>query len=398
MIRVNEGYLSLSPSFFFTKIGEEIAAFQKRRPEARLLHLGVGDVTKPLAPAVIDAMHRAVSEQGETASFHGYLPETGTDFLKEAVAAYYAKRNVALSTEEIFISSGAADDLGAVLHLFSPENRVLLLEPAYPAYADANRMDGRTILRLFGTPENGFLPLPKPELFAELVYLCSPNNPTGAVYTREQLKRWVDWANERQAVILFDAAYEAFIADADVPHSILELPGGNACAIEISSLSKTAGFTGMRLGYTVVPKNLRVNGVSLNDLWRRDRCTRTNGVSYVLQRGAEAALSEEGQRQNRANIAFYRENGHILSDALRTAGAQFTGGRNAPYLWMKCPDGMSGWAFFSKLLEQAQIVGTPGEGFGAAGAGYLRLSCFGSREDTEEAARRLPAVLSDFRL
>ena len=393
MIRVNEGYLSLTPSFFFTKIGDEIAAYEDRHPDERLLHLGVGDVTKPLAPAVIEAMHRAVSEQGEAASFRGYLPETGTDFLKEAVVAYYAQRNVALSTEEVFISSGAADDLGAVLHLFSPENRVLLIEPAYPAYSDANQMDGRKILRLSGTPENGFLPMPSPDLSAELVYLCSPNNPTGAAYTREQLQKWADWANERQAVIIFDAAYEAFVADADVPHSIFELPGADACAIEISSLSKTAGFTGTRLGYTVVPKALCPNGIPLNDLWRRDRCTRTNGVSYILQRGGEAALSEEGQRQNRANIAFYRENGRILSDALRAAGIWFTGGRNAPYLWMKCPDGMSGWAFFSRLLRKAQIVGTPGEGFGPAGAGYLRLSCFSSREDTEEAARRLMRIL-----
>ena len=393
MIRVNEGYLSLTPSFFFTKIGEEIAAYEARHPDNRLLHLGVGDVTKPLAPAVIEAMHRAVSEQGEAASFRGYLPETGTDFLKEAVVSYYAKRNVALSPEDVFISSGAADDLGAVLHLFSPQNRVLLIEPAYPAYADANQMDGRKILRLSGSPENGFLPLPAPELDAELVYLCSPNNPTGAAYTREQLQKWVDWANERQALILFDAAYEAFVADADVPRSIFELPGADRCAIEISSLSKTAGFTGTRLGYTVVPKNLRPNGISLNDLWRRDRCTRTNGVSYILQRGGEAALSEEGQRQNRANIDFYRENGRILSDALKKTGQFFTGGRNAPYLWLRCPDGMSGWAFFSRLMKEAQIVGTPGEGFGPSGAGYLRLSCFGSRGDTEEAARRLIRIL-----
>ncbi|MBQ1820457.1 MAG: LL-diaminopimelate aminotransferase [Clostridia bacterium] len=393
MIRINEGYLSLTPAFFFTKIGEEIAAFEKRHPGKRLLHLGVGDVTKPLAPVVIEAMHRAVSEQGDAASFHGYLPETGTDFLKEAIVAYYARRNVTLSMDEVFISSGAADDLGAILHLFSPENRVLLIEPAYPAYADANQMDGRKLIRLPGTPENGFLPLPSPDLQTELVYLCSPNNPTGAAYTRGQLQQWVDWAKARQALILFDAAYEAFIADADVPHSILELPGAETCAIEISSLSKTAGFTGMRLGYTVVPKDLRVNGVSLNDLWRRDRCTRTNGVSYIMQRAGEAALSEEGQRQNRVNIDCYRENGRILSDALRSEGLWFTGGRNAPYLWLMCPDGMSGWAFFSRLLEQAQIVGTPGEGFGPSGAGYLRLSCFASRGDTEEGARRLMKAL-----
>lgn len=398
MIRINEGYLSLEPSFFFTKIGEEVAAYEGRHPDKRLLHLGVGDVTRPLAPAVIEAMQRAVSEQGQAASFHGYLPETGTDFLKEAVVSYYARRNVTVASEEVFISSGAADDLGAVLHLFSQENRVLLIEPAYPAYADANRMDGRTVLRLPGTPENGFLPLPTAELDAEIVYLCSPNNPTGAAYTYAQLARWVDWANERQAVILFDAAYEAFVTDADVPGSIFELPSADTCAIEISSLSKTAGFTGTRLGYTVVPNRLRPNGIPLNDLWRRDRCTRTNGVSYILQRGGEAALSEEGLSENRKNIAFYRENGRILSEALRDAGLWFTGGTNAPYLWLRCPDGLSGWAFFSRLLEQTGIVGTPGEGFGPSGAGYLRLSCFSSRADAEEAARRLRRMRSELRL
>ncbi len=393
MIRINPGYRQMESSFFFNRIHAMTEAYRRAHPEKRLLLLGVGDVTKPLSPAVVEAMHRAVADQGKTETFHGYLPETGLDFLKASVAAYYAERNVPLENGEIFISSGAADDLGAIVHLFARENRVLVTEPAYPAYVDTNQMDGREILHLAGTWENGFLPMPEEAPEAELVYLCSPNNPTGAVYTRAQLQQWVDWANERDSIILFDAAYEAFIDDDAVPHSILELPGAKTCAIEICSLSKTSGFTGTRMGYTVVPKELWREGISLNSLWHRDRATRTNGVSYILQRGGQAALSAEGLGQSRENIAFYKENGRILSLALKDRGIDFTGGRNAPYLWLKCPRDRSGWDFFSYLMETAQIVGVPGEGFGPCGAGYFRLSCFGSREDTEEAAVRLRRVL-----
>jgi LL-diaminopimelate aminotransferase len=386
---IRSAYTQLPPAFFFSRLTDAVSRYAENHPDRRLLRLGVGDVKGPLAPAVIEALHRAAEEQSRPETFHGYQPETGTDFLKAAVAAYYRQRNVTLSAGEIFISCGAADDLGAIGNLFSADARVLVTEPAYPAYADVSRMAGRPILHLAGNRENGFLPLPTADTDADLVFLCSPNNPTGAAYTRSQLRKWVDWANARQAVILFDAAYEAFIRDAEVPHSIYELPGAKACAIEISSLSKTAGFTGMRLGYTAVPEALVRDGCSLRDMWTRDRTTRTNGVSYMLQRAGEAALSPEGLRFSRERIADFQENGRILSETLRKAGVRFTGGRNAPYLWLPCPDGQSGWTFFDRLLEEAQIVVTPGEGFGEGGEGHVRLSCFGSREDTEEAAGRL---------
>ena len=393
-MKINTAYGALPPAFFFTEIGARVSAYQAAHPDQQLLRLGVGDVTGPLSPVVIEALHRAVSEQARVETFHGYLPETGTAFLKAAVAAYYRQRGVDLAPQEIFISSGAADDLGAVGNLFSADARVLVAEPAYPAYVDTSRMAGRQINHLRGTRENGFLPLPANEADADLIYLCSPNNPTGTAYTRAQLQQWVDWANARQAVIVFDAAYEAFIQDEDVPHSIYELPGARECAIEICSLSKTAGFTGMRLGYTVVPEALVREGRSLHDMWTQDRTTRTNGVSYVLQRAGEAALSPAGQRYSRESIAVYQENGRILSEALTKAGVWFTGGRNAPYLWLPCPEGMSGWAFFDHLLREAQIVVTPGEGFGPGGADHVRLSCFGSPQDTAAAAERLLTILN----
>ena len=393
-MKINTAYGALPPAFFFTEIGARVSAYQAAHPDQQLLRLGVGDVTGPLSPVVIEALHRAVSEQARVETFHGYLPETGTAFLKAAVAAYYRQRGVDLAPQEIFISSGAADDLGAVGNLFSADARVLVAEPAYPAYVDTSRMAGRQINHLRGTRENGFLPLPANEADADLIYLCSPNNPTGTAYTRAQLQQWVDWANARQAVIVFDAAYEAFIQDEDVPHSIYELPGARECAIEICSLSKTAGFTGMRLGYTVVPEALVREGRSLHDMWTQDRTTRTNGVSYVLQRAGEAALSPAGQRYSRESIAVYQENGRVLSEALTKAGVWFTGGRNAPYLWLPCPEGMSGWAFFDHLLREAQIVVTPGEGFGPGGADHVRLSCFGSPQDTAAAAERLLTILN----
>ena len=393
MSLINTAYGQLPPAFFFTRLTETISAYAAAHPDQRLLRLGVGDVTGPLAPVVIEAMRRAVSEQSRAETFHGYLPEVGMPFFRETVATYYAQWGVDLSPEEVFVSSGAADDLGAMGHLFSRDARVAVTEPAYPAYVDTNWMDGREIIHLLGNRENGFLPLPTADLDADLVYLCSPNNPTGTAYTRTQLQQWVDWANEHEAVIVFDAAYESFIQDEDVPHSIYELDGAKTCAIEICSLSKTAGFTGTRVGYTVLPSALVREGLSLRDMWIKDRTTRTNGVSYILQRAGQAALSPAGVVQNRQATAGYQENGRILTDALKKAGVWFTGGRNAPYIWLPCPKGMSGWTFFDYLLEKAQIAVTPGEGFGACGTGYVRLSCFGSRKDTEEAARRLVEIL-----
>ena len=298
-----------------------------------------------------------------------------------------------LEPEEIFICYGIGDDLGSVGSLFAQENRVAVVEPAYPAYVDTNVMAGREILPVPGNEENGFLPLPGPELDAELVYLCSPNNPTGAAYSRTQLRQWVDWANARGAVILFDAAYEAFITEPEVPHSIYELPGAKTCAIELFSLSKGAGFTGTRLGYTVVPKALVREGRSLQAMWVRNRSTCTNGVSYLLQRAGEAALTEEGLRQSRENLAIYRQNAKTLTAVLDRRGVRYFGGQNAPYIWFRCPGGMDSWSFFDWMMERAGIVGTPGVGFGACGEGWFRFSCFGRAEDTAEAAGRLEALL-----
>jgi LL-diaminopimelate aminotransferase len=393
MIHINPYYTNLKDSFLFYETKNRAAAFEAAHTEMRLLRLGIGDVTLPLAPVVIEALHRAVEEQAHRESFHGYMPELGMDFMKRAAAANYARRGVELEPEEIFICYGIGDDLGSVGSLFAQENRVAVVEPAYPAYVDTNVMAGREILPVPGNEENGFLPLPGPELDAELVYLCSPNNPTGAAYSRTQLRQWVDWANARGAVILFDAAYEAFITEPEVPHSIYELPGAKTCAIELFSLSKGAGFTGTRLGYTVVPKALVREGRSLQAMWVRNRSTCTNGVSYLLQRAGEAALTEEGLRQSRENLAIYRQNAKTLTAVLDRRGVRYFGGQNAPYIWFRCPGGMDSWSFFDWLMERAGIVGTPGVGFGACGEGWFRFSCFGRPEDTAEAAGRLEALL-----
>ena len=393
MLTLNRHYTELKDSYLFARIAEKTKAYLEENPEQRLLRMGIGDVSQPLCPAVIDALHAAVEDQARGETFHGYLPECGAPFFREAVAGYYRSRGVDLSPEEVFVSSGASDELGHILDLFAPESTALIPEPAYPAYVDANVMAGRKILHLPTGREQGFLPRPEGLESADLIYLCSPNNPTGAVLDREGLTAWVDFANRVGAVILFDAAYEAFVQDRDVPRSIYELSGAKECAIEICSLSKTAGFTGTRLGYTVVPADLKREGLSLRDMWAQDRTTRTNGVSYILQRGGQAALSPRGILESHPAIETCWENGRILSEALSSAGVWFTGGRNAPYLWLPCPDGMSGWAFFDHLLEAAQIAVTPGEGFGPGGSNHVRLSCFGSREDAAEAARRLRQVL-----
>lgn len=394
MTHINSDYSKLTESYLFYETKLRAERFEAAHPERSLLRLGIGDVTLPLAPVVIEALHRAVDEQARQESFHGYMPELGMGFMKQAAAANYARRGVTVDSEEVFVCYGIGDDLGAIGGLFARENRVAVVEPAYPAYADTNIMSGRTIIPIPGTEENGFLPLPSPELQAELVYLCSPNNPTGAAYSKAQLQRWVDWANEQQAVIIFDAAYEAFITDPDVPHSIYELPGARECAIEMFSLSKSAGFTGTRLGYTVVPKALIREGRSLQQMWVRNRSTCTNGVSYLLQRAGEAALTEEGLRQSRANLGVYRKNAELLTAALDRCGVRYFGGQNAPYLWLRCPEGMDSWAFFDDLMERAGVVGTPGVGFGACGEGWFRFSCFSTPAVTAEAAERLIAYFA----
>ena len=356
--------------------------------------MGIGDVSQPLCPAVIEALHAAVEDQSRPETFQGYQPECGAPFLRETIAAHYASRGITLDTDEVFVSSGASDELGDILDLFDRDCAALVIEPAYPAYVGANIMAGRRIVHLASGVENGFLPAPDPSLDADLIYLCSPNNPTGAVFSRMQLQAWVDFANARGAVILFDAAYEAFIEDEILPHSIYELPGARTCAIEICSLSKTAGFTGTRLGYTVIPKDLERRGMNLNAMWVSNRTTKTNGVSYLLQKGGAAVFTPEGQRQIHETINIYKNNAKVLTEALDELGIWYTGGKNAPYIWMKCPNGMGSWEFFDLLLHEIQVVGTPGEGFGACGEGFFRFSTFGSPADTVEAANRLRSLLS----
>lgn len=394
MITPNHNYAELKDSYLFARIAQKVSNYQANHPDAHLLRMGIGDVSLPLCDAVIEALHRAVDDQASKDRFQGYLPECGAPFLREAIAAHYHTRGVELSPDEVFVSSGASDELGDIIDLFDRSSAALVIEPAYPAYVDANVMAGRTIVHLPSSKDNGFLPNPSEETLADLIYLCSPNNPTGATFNRAQLQRWVDFANAHGSVILFDAAYEVFIENPDLPHSIMEIEGAKTCAIEICSLSKTAGFTGTRLGYTVVPKALVRAGMSLNDMWVRNRTTKTNGVSYVIQRGGAAVFTPEGQRQIRENLGYYKENARILMRALDRAGIWYCGGKNAPYLWMQCPNGMGSWEFFDYLLNEAQIVGTPGEGFGACGEGYIRFSTFGNREDTQEAARRLLDLLS----
>ncbi len=393
MLKPNMYYDQLKESYLFYNIAQKTKKYLELHPEQTLLRMGIGDVSLPLCDAVIRALHEAVNEQAEKESFHGYMPECGALFLREAIAEYYKKNGIQLSVEEVFVSSGASDELGDILDLFDRENSALVIEPAYPAYVDANTMAGRKIIHLASGKENGFLPEPGEDAKADILYICSPNNPTGAVFSYEQLQKWVDFANENGSVILFDAAYEAFIEE-DFPHSIFELEGAKTCAIEICSLSKTAGFTGTRLGYTVIPKELQRNGMNLNEMWVRNRTTKTNGVSYIIQKGGAAVFTEEGQKQIHSNIRIYKKNAHVLMEVLDKLGIWYTGGKNAPYIWMKCPEGMGSWDFFDYLLNEIQVVGTPGAGFGECGEGYFRFSTFGSPEDTKEAAKRLLALFS----
>lgn len=393
MIAMNRHYADLKDSYLFYYIGQKINAYLEEHPGAYLYRMGIGDVSLPLCDVVIKALHQAVDDQADKDHFHGYMPECGASFLRETIADYYAGRGIDLSPDEVFVSSGASDELGDILDLFDRDSTALVIEPAYPAYVDANILAGRKVIHLASGQENGFLPEPDPFMQADILYICSPNNPTGAVFSRKKLQEWVDYANRNGAVILFDAAYEAFIQDPALPHSIFELEGARTCAIEICSLSKTAGFTGTRLGYTVIPKDLVRGGMALNAMWVRNRTTKTNGVSYIIQKGGAAVFTPEGQRQVQANIGVYKRNAKVLMEALDELGIWYCGGKNAPYIWMRCPNGMDSWAFFDHLLREIQVVGTPGAGFGACGEGYFRFSTFGSPEDTKEAAHRLTELL-----
>ena len=391
----NTNYNNLKESYLFYHIGQKTKAYLKEHPDQSLYRMGIGDVSFPLCDEVIKALHKAVDDQGRMHTFHGYMPECGDPALRETIAEYYKKRKVSLLPEEVFISSGASDELGDILDLFGKEKTVLIMEPAYPAYTDANIIAGNRIIPIPSGEKDGFVPLPDETVTADVIYICSPNNPTGAVFNQEQLKTWVDYANRTDAVILFDAAYEAFIEEEKIPHSIFEIEGAQTCAIEICSLSKTAGFTGTRLGYTIIPKALERNGMNLNKMWVRNRTTKTNGVSYIIQKGGAAVFTEEGQKQIHERIQVYKNNVKVLMEALDKLGIWYCGGKNAPYIWMKCPDGMGSWEFFDYLLQKIQVVGTTGEGFGACGEGYFRFSTFGLPEETKEAARRLAGLLSE---
>lgn len=399
-MKINENYLQVKESYLFSDIAKRVAEFTAAEPEKKIIRMGIGDVTLPLAPVVIDAMQKAVSEMGSQETFRGYGPEQGYDFLRQKVGEYYREKIVNLDLDEIFISDGAKSDVGNITDLFDKDNIVAVPDPVYPVYVDTNIMNGRKIVYLNATAENGFCPMP-PDEHVDIIYLCSPNNPTGAVYTKAQLRQWIDYALENEALILFDAAYEAFVGDAELPTSIYELDGAKRCAIEFCSLSKTAGFTGTRCAYTIVPKDLKVKvakgkllkgeteTVYLNKMWNRRQTTKFNGVPYIIQRGAEAVFTEEGRKQIRENLDYYKKNAAVIADTLTELGIEFFGGINSPYIWLKCPNGMSSWEFFDYLLNNAAIVGTPGAGFGKNGEGYFRLTSFSSQEETQEAMQRL---------
>ena len=390
-MEINKNYLNLEASYLFSTIAKKVNEYSEQHPDKNIIRLGIGDVTLPLCKAVVDAMKTAVEEMGVQETFRGYGPEQGYDFLKSAIKDYYGKRNVNLEPDEIFISDGAKSDLGNILDILGTNNTVMVQDPVYPVYVDTNIMAGRKIVYSDCTEENGFLSgvndIKNEKV--DIIYLCSPNNPTGAVYSREQLKEWVDYALKNNSLILFDSAYEAFVSDESLPRSIYEIEGAKNCAIEFCSFSKTAGFTGTRCGYTIVPASLVYDNTHLNKLWLRRQTTKFNGVPYIVHRGAAAVFTQEGQNEIKANINYYKENAKIITDTLDKLGIWYTGGKNSPYIWLKCPMGMTSWEFFDYLLNEFQIVGTPGSGFGKNGEGYFRLTSFGSREKTIEAMERL---------
>lgn len=393
-MNLNKNYANVNDSYLFSTIAKKVAAYSADHPEKKVLRLGIGDVTLPLAPAVIEALHSAVDEMAKKETFRGYGPEQGYDFLRDSIAAYYKERGVELDGDEIFVSDGAKSDLGNILDLFSQDNVVLVPDPVYPVYVDTNVMAGRKIIYSDATEANGFLPMPDYSVDADIIYICSPNNPTGAAYTKAQLKEWVDYANKKGAVILYDAAYECFIKDDELAKSIYQVEGAKTCAIEFCSFSKMAGFTGTRCGYTVVPKAITRGGLSANKMWLRRQTTKFNGVPYIVQRAAAAVFTPEGRKQIAENLAYYEENAKLIANTLKELDVWFTGGEHSPYIWLKCPGGMGSWEFFDYLLENAQVVGTPGAGFGVNGEGFFRLTAFGSKEVTKEAMERIKNLLS----
>lgn len=393
-MKINANYLNLKESYLFSDIAKKTAAYKAANPDADIIRLGIGDVTLPLCGAVVDAFHAASDEMGKKETFKGYGPEQGYPFLKEAIRDYYKSEDgVELEPDEIFISDGAKSDLGNILDIFAKDNTVLVPDPVYPVYVDTNTMDGRKIVYMSGNDANGFLPLPDDSVDADIIYLCSPNNPTGAAYNHAQLKLWVDYAKKKGAVILFDAAYEAFVSSKELVRSIYEIEGAKECAIEFCSFSKIAGFTGTRCGWTVVPQTLVYDGVKLNKLWLRRQTTKFNGVSYPVQKAAAAVFTPEGRRQIKENLDYYKTNARVITAALDELGIWYTGGINSPYIWLKCPDNMKSWDFFDLLLTKANVVGTPGAGFGEMGEGFFRLTAFGDRDRTVEAVERIKKLL-----
>lgn len=401
MVKVNENYLKLPGSYLFSTIGKKVREFSEANPDKKIIRLGIGDVTQPLAPAIIEALHRAVDEMADAATFHGYAPDLGYEFLRNAITENdFKARGCDISPDEIFVSDGAKCDSSNIQEIFGLDNKIAVCDPVYPVYVDSNVMAGRTgtydketgtwsdVIYMPCIADNGFAPeLPKKT--PDLIYLCFPNNPTGAAITKVQLQEWVDYANKVGAVIIYDAAYEAYISQPDVPHSIYECEGAKTCAIELRSFSKNAGFTGVRLGFTVVPKELKVDGVALHSLWARRHGTKYNGAPYIVQRAGEAVYSETGKAQLKEQVAYYMKNASYILNGLKEAGFTVSGGVNAPYIWLKTPDNMTSWEFFDCLLERVNVVGTPGSGFGPSGEGYFRLTAFGSYENTVEAVDRM---------
>ena len=391
-MKINRNYDNLVPSYLFAEIAARTNAYIKANPDKKVIKLGIGDVTLPLAPVVVDALKKGADELGKKETFKGYPDYEGYAFAREAIASYYQGHGVTVRPDEIFISDGAKSDTGNIGDIFGADNTVMVTDPVYPVYVDSNIMAGRKIVYAPCTRENGFLAMPDDSVSADIIYLCSPNNPTGAAYNAEQLKAWVNYANRIDAIILYDAAYEAFITD-DCPRSIFAIDGARTCAIEFCSLSKTAGFTGTRCGYTVIPRELVRDGHNIYDLWYRREATKFNGVSYPVQCAAAAVFSDEGLAQIKENLNYYQENARIIASALDELGIYYTGGKNSPYIWLRCPNNMESWEFFDFLLNNAQVVGTPGEGFGACGKGYFRLTSFGDRDNTIEAVERIKKLL-----
>ena len=391
-MKINDNFDRLVPNYLFADVARKTNAFAAAHPEKEIIKLGIGDVTLPLAPIVVEAMKKGCEDLKYKETFRGYPEYEGYDFVREAIAHYYKSFGVTVLADEIFVSDGAKSDCGNLPDIFAQDNTVLVTDPVYPVYVDANIMAGRKLIYASSNRDNHFLAMPDERVKADIIYLCSPNNPTGAAYSAEQLKAWVEYALKNDAVILYDAAYEAFITD-DSPRSIFAIDGARECAIELCSLSKTAGFTGTRCGYTVIPKELMRDGHSLHALWYRRQATKFNGVSWPVQCAAAAVFSDEGLRQIRDNLNYYRRNAEVISTALDELGIYYTGGKNSPYIWMECPDGMGSWQFFDYLLQNAAVVGTPGEGFGENGKGYFRLTSFGSYEKTKEAVERLQSLL-----